>query len=100
MDEREISEKNIFYKCSEQLHYVVEYSSIILVDTRRGHTLTLEYPEAAIWDFLCRGYELSRINRLLTYICHITATHADSIIKDFLSLLIENDFLVIRVNNG
>ena len=83
----------ISYKCSENIKYIVEPSSIRIVDVTRGHTLVVDYPQAAIWDFLCRGYSRSKIKKLLVIIADVTQDHAESLIDDFLCMLIREKFL-------
>lgn len=79
---------------------MIERTSIRLIDTQRGHTLIIKYPDAAIWDFLCRCYSWQRIARLLTSICHLTKEHAESMIDDFLAMLLNEGFLKEVKKNG
>jgi hypothetical protein len=53
---------------SPDLGWMPGTSGLLLVHSGGGTCHRLEYPEAAIWDFFTRGYNLSRVAALLRYI--------------------------------
>lgn len=48
---------------------------------RRGHVCTLEYPEAAVWDLLSRGYAFEKIEQMLGHIASMEPAAADALIR-------------------
>jgi hypothetical protein len=75
------------------LRYIAEPGRIVLLDTQTGRALHLEYPDAAIWDMMIRGYQHRRIADSLQDIAHLTAAHADQLICDLLARLLRADLL-------
>ncbi len=61
--------------------WVVQSGGIDLVDVRGGHLATLRYPEAAVWDFLVKGYARERCATLLAGITGIDFSRALSAVE-------------------
>jgi hypothetical protein len=56
------------YECTRGLHWTVETTGLLLVRPDTGVCCALEYPEAAVWDFLARGYGQPQMARMLRHI--------------------------------
>jgi hypothetical protein len=50
------------------LQWTVESTGLLLVRPDRGVCGVLKYPDAAVWDFVTRGYGLPQIARMTRYI--------------------------------
>ena len=42
-------------RVAEHVRWAVEPAGVVLIDRTTGASATLDYPRAAIWDFLTRG---------------------------------------------
>lgn len=93
MSKKTPHKRTTLFQCPTSVRYVVEQTSIKLIDTEQGHGCTLNYPDAAIWDFLCRGYTRQRIEQLLMHICFVSNQHAASLVDDFCARLVAAGFL-------
>jgi hypothetical protein len=78
---------SVVFRPVPELRYLAEPGRTLLIDTRNGRVEHLEYPEAAIWDMVTRGYHHRRIATLLQTIAHVTAAHADQLIADLFDRL-------------
>lgn len=46
-----------------------------------GHVNTFEYPEAAVWDLLTRGYRYDDVVRLTAHINSLSAAEAATVVR-------------------
>ena len=53
------------YRLAPDLRWAVEPTGLILFDLRTDRTWRLDYPHAALWDLLSRGYRSDRLERSL-----------------------------------
>jgi len=80
--------------------YCVEYNSIVLFDEKNSRSLTLHYPQAAVWDLLSRGFNQEQIIERLTLIGQLTPNHASEIIDDFCAMLVKEGFAPLLQNGS
>lgn len=56
------------FRCSADLHWTAERGAVHLEAPGRGLSLTLHYPDTALWDFVVRGIAEDRAAAMLTHI--------------------------------
>lgn len=100
MNKKTVHKQSSLYQCPETIRYVVEQTFVRIIETERGHDCKLTYPDAAIWDFLCRGYTRQRIEQLLVHICFISNQHAAYLVDDCCARLLSDGFLQEANNHG
>jgi hypothetical protein len=88
------------YISHDSVRFVVSQSSIVLFDTHGYRIRTIEYPQAAVWDFICRNYGYDRMVQLLMIINRCSEENARSIIDDFIEELLLAKILVEVDING
>jgi hypothetical protein len=62
------------------VHWVVGRTSLTLVDAS-GVARTLGYPDAAVWDFMSRGYPLSEVARLVAAVESVEPPAAEELVR-------------------
>ena len=71
------------YRPGRSIRWVVNPTSLTLTDGTHVHRL--EYPDAAIWDLLTRGYAFKKIVSMMTHIASLDETAAESLVRARLS---------------
>lgn len=92
-ENKEIAD-TVNYSCHPKVTWVVETHGLLLIHHALDKSLRLEYPEAAVWDFVSQGYEYSRMVYLVAKIASIEREECDSIIRNCLEKLIAQNFLL------
>jgi len=90
---------NINYRQNPDVRYIIESSGLILINTRSGNKLAIDYPQAAVWDLLIKNYAPDLMIRMISNILLISRTQAKSIILDTLESLYRKGFL-LKSKNG
>ena len=72
------------YHVSRAVVWSVGRTNLTLSDGR-GHVHTLEYPEAAVWDLLTRGYRFDDVVRLTGHIGSLPPADADALVRSALA---------------
>lgn len=85
---------NVLYSCHPRVKWVVEAYGLILVHHELEKSLTLNYPEAAVWDFVCQGFIYFRMVNLMTKIASTSFEEADIIVRNCLENLTEKGFIL------
>ncbi len=67
---------SVTYQCTPSTRWVVELDRIVVVNQMTGTVRSLEYPRAALWDFIARGYSYDQIIPML---CSIASLQRDAI---------------------
>jgi len=63
--------------CPPEVGWVVETARIVVVHRGTGAAHSLEYPEAAVWDLLSRGYSCERTISMLCAIASLEPRAAE-----------------------
>jgi hypothetical protein len=82
------------YHINSDISYCVDIQDIKLIDNRNNRMLTLNYPEAAIFDMLIKQYPHKTMIRMLSKIGLLTETHAENLICDTIDFLVQNNVLM------
>lgn len=82
------------YSCHPEVSWVVENQGLILIHHELEKSLTLHYPEAAVWDLSSQGYNYLRITELMTKIASITTDEANEIVRNCMEVLARKGFLL------
>lgn len=72
------------YRVENNVKWTVELHSIMLWD-QEGCVHDIEYPQAAVWDFVSRGYSTSDIISRITHIATLTQAEASILVNDTLN---------------
>lgn len=65
----------------------------VALEGGRGGVRVLQYPEAAVWDLLSRGYPLSRVASLTEHIGSLDSAAADAFVRSCLEEWADLGFL-------
>jgi hypothetical protein len=68
------------YKLAPNVRWVVDRFTVRLTDGR-GAVRTLNYPEAAIWDLLSRGYPFVKVVPMTAHIAGLDPSSADALVR-------------------
>lgn len=82
------------YRFNSDISYCVDLHDIKLTDKGNGRLITLNYPEAAIFDLLIKQYPHTTMIRMISKIGLLTETHAENLIGDTIDLLVRNQVLM------
>ncbi len=74
--------------------FCVDVKEIRLVDRKKKTAFCLAYPQAAVFDLLLKGYAPHVLVRMMTKIAHIAPSHAESLIQDTISQLLEKKVII------
>ena len=55
-------------RCAPDVGWIAEPDCIRVVSAARGLTIRLAYPEAALWDFLVRGFSPARATGMIRHV--------------------------------
>ena len=82
-------------KCiiNPDISWIVDHASVKLINENTNTVKILNYPEAAIWDFITRGYPTEKLILLISKIAYINTSHATTIINDTIESLYKQGFL-------
>jgi hypothetical protein len=64
------------YGVNPALRWRVESDRILVARVPGGVVATIDYPAAAVWDFVVRGYDRARIARMMRHIAGFTDDQA------------------------
>jgi hypothetical protein len=68
------------FRIAPGVGWSVGRANLTLTDGR-GHVRTLGYPEAAVWDLLCRGYAFEKVVSLTTHIAGLDDAQAKLLVR-------------------
>ena len=85
---------NVIYSCHPKVKWVVEAHGLILIHHELEKSLTLNYPDAAVWDFVCQGFSYFRMVNLMTKITSTSFEGADRLVRNCLENLEKKGFLL------
>ena len=85
------------YQGARDISWTVETTGLLLMRPGSGVCCRLAYPEAAIWDFVTRGYDLQRVARMIRHIGGFPDdSAAEKYVRDRLRSWLEAGFLVVN----
>ena len=67
------------YRLRPGVRWVVERSALTLTDGQ-GRLLRVDYPEAAIWDLLSRGYSFAKVVVMTSHIAAVGVEVAEALV--------------------
>jgi len=88
------------YECAPDVAWVVETDAIVVVHGGTGAAYSLEYPEAAIWELLGRGYSYERVVSMLPTIASLSSSAAEQRVLHALDAWTEVGLLVGADGHG
>lgn len=88
------------YYLNPDFSYAVDIQDIKLIDNSNGKLITLNYPEAAIFDLLIKQYPHKMMIRMLSKIGLMTDSHAENLIRDTIDFLVQNNVLMPEQSRG
>lgn len=68
------------YRLSANVRWVVDRFTVRLTSAN-GASLTLHYPEAAVWDLLSRGHPFVKVVSMITHIAGLDQSAADVLVR-------------------
>lgn len=68
------------YRAADGVHWIVGRSALTVVD-RRGAARVVGYPEAAVWDFVVRGYSMAETSTLVAAVAARDVTDAADLVR-------------------
>ena len=92
-------DSTITYRCSQGVRWSVATRGIVLVNAAGG-TAFLEYPQAAAWDFVSRGFSFEQTVPLLCAIESLDAEQAGRFLAASLEEWVEAGFLLRKADRG
>ncbi|MFQ5603679.1 MAG: hypothetical protein ACE5HS_10465 [bacterium] len=87
------------FKVAPEVRWVVERRGLLLVKGSQKH-LHIEYPQAAVWDLVSRGYRLPVAVRMLAHIATLDEPDAERLLLESLHEWFAMGFLVREENHG
>jgi hypothetical protein len=84
------------YTFNPDIVYCVELHDVKLFNKKTNQSLTLNYPEAAIFDLLVKEYPHLTMIRMLSKIGFMTESHAESLLNDTLDFLMQHNVFIIH----
>ncbi|HEX9971240.1 MAG TPA: hypothetical protein VGD14_04140 [bacterium] len=88
------------YHLNTDFSYCVDIQDIKLIDKKNNKMITLNYPEAAIFDLLIKQYPHKTLIRTLSKIGLLTEIHAENLIGDTIDFLVQNNVLMPESSRG
>jgi hypothetical protein len=88
------------YHFNPDIKYCVDINEVKLIDKGKNELFALGYPEAAIFDLLIKQYPPKTMIRMLSKICLITKSHADSLLRDTIEYLVQQNILIQEEKRG
>ena len=68
------------YRVAPSVRWSVGRTNLTVADGR-GSVCTFDYPDAAVWDLLTRGYRYDDVVRLTAYIGALSAAEAAAVVR-------------------
>lgn len=68
------------YRLCPDVRWVVDRFTVRLTGANDA-SLTLHYPEAAVWDLLSRGYPFAKVVSMITHIAGLDQSAADVLVR-------------------
>ena len=79
---------------NSDISYCVDIHDIKVFDKNTNKTLTLNYPEAAIFDLFIKKYSQKTMVQMTSKIGLLTENHAENLIRDTIDFLVQNNILI------
>lgn len=83
----------VTFKCAPHVKWSVEVWGVILLNEASGLVRSLEYPQAAIWDLINRGYSFEKTKRLVSAITSSGTEAAEELLLESLERWTAEGFL-------
>ena len=80
------------YRVAPGVHWIVGRTALTILDGN-GAARTLGYPEAAVWDFVTRGYSLCDVSRLIAPVASLDPPAARQVVQAAVDGWIASGFL-------
>lgn len=68
------------YRLAPGVKWVVDRLTVTVSDGT-GHSWTLQYPEAAVWDLFSRPYAYDTVVSMMTHIASLDTRSADAMVR-------------------
>lgn len=68
------------YKLAPNVRWAVDRFTV-KVTGASGGARTLQYPEAAVWDLVSRGYPFAKVVAMITHIAGVDEAGADALVR-------------------
>jgi hypothetical protein len=94
------SDRATVFSCGLAVKWAVNMHGIILVNSCKGMVFTLEYPDAAVWDLVSRGYPHEQIIRMLAAIMTLDVSESGRFLQGRLEEWIAQGFLIREASDG
>jgi len=72
------------YRVAEGVYWTVGRTALTIVDPA-GVVSTIGYPDAAVWDFVSRGYDPGEVAGLLAAVAAIERAEAAALVRSAIS---------------
>ena len=69
------------YRLSPGITWIVQKSGVLVIDERSRDSEKLNYPDAIVWELLCRGHSPAKAANMLGFILGVTAQKAQEHIE-------------------
>ena len=86
-------------RCGSQISWVVQPGSVLLVNDATHESLTLPYPQAAVWDLLTR-HPAAEVARKMTYIADLSPERAAALVEQSVETWIRLGYLQWEAVHG
>lgn len=80
------------YRVAPGVHWVVGRATLTVTGAN-GTAVTLGYPDAAVWDFVSRGYAVRDVERLIAPLAALEPAAAAAVVRTAIGKWIESGFL-------
>lgn len=87
-------DRNITYYLSPGIIWIVQYRGVEVVDELSRQSETLFYPEAAIWDLLCRGHCQNKVSIMLTFILDVLEKETKELTEQCISRWLKAGWII------
>lgn len=81
------------FRCRPGVLFAVELDGVTIIEPGAGTSLRLGYPDAAVWDLLCRGYAFDTVAGMLGHIAAMRRDEAARAARETICQLLDQGFL-------
>lgn len=90
----------VTYRCKTGVKWAVTIQGLIVIDTATEKVLPLDYPEAAVWDLINRGYAFDQTRRMIAAIGAMDDESAEQLILNCVDAWTRDGFLLRHERYG
>ena len=84
----------VTFRCDPMVKSVVELTGIMISNPVSDKTVFLEYPKAAVWDFISRDYSFSQVVKLISAITSLAELEVEQFVLECLNEWTDAGFLI------